>query len=208
MNRIFLLCAAMLLSACMGVARNTPPIAVYDFGLPAARVSPENNWSRLALEIRSPAWFDSLSVDYRLAYEDPLKQREYAGSRWAGAPGALISQHLQQQLGVVNVNSSTTASCLLRIDLQEFSQVFDSPLQSRGVLQGNVSLIDNKRQIVAEQQISLEKPAATPDAHGGVNALVVASSEFGKQLADWLANLEKKGVLKTCRPVPIPSAKS
>ena len=199
MRNVFVLLSALLLSACVGGARNTPSIAVYDFGLPAARLVADGTWSRLALEVRSPPWFDSLSVDYRLAYEDPLKQREYAGSRWAGAPGILLAQRLRQQLGTVSVTGNTLSLCLLRVELQEFSQVFDSPQRSRGVLQGSVSLIDVKRQLVAERQLAIEKPAATADAQGGIDALAAASTELGQLIADWLAGLEKAGTLKSCR---------
>ena len=199
MRNVFVLLSALLLSACVGGARNTPPIAVYDFGLPAARLVADGTWSRLALAVRSPPWFDSLSVDYRLAYEDPLKQHEYAGSRWAGAPGILLAQRLRQQLGTVSVTGNTLSLCLLRVELQEFSQVFDSPQRSRGVLQGSVSLIDVKRQLVAERQLAIEKPAATADAQGGIDALAAASTELGQLIADWLAGLEKAGTLKSCR---------
>ena len=88
--------------------------------------------------------------------------------------------------------------CLLKVELQEFSQIFDAPQQSRGVVQGGVSLIDGKRQVFAERQMTIERPAASADAHGGVGALVAASTEFGLQVADWLARLDKDGVLKRC----------
>jgi cholesterol transport system auxiliary component len=202
MTKILIVLAALLLGACVGGARNTPPMTVYDFGLPATRLVADGSWSKMALEVMSPSWFDSLNVDYRLAYDDPLKQREYAGSRWVGAPGTLLAQHLRQQLGVSGVTGGAVADCLLRIELQEFSQVFDSPQQSRGVLQGSVSLIDARRQILSERLVSIEKPALTADAQGGVSALVAASSELGRQLADWLARLDSDNTLKRCRSVP------
>ena len=202
MKRIAMLVAICLLSACTGIARNTPPVAVYDFGLPAARLVGDGTWSRLVLEVRSPAWFESLNVDYRLAYDDPLKPREYVGSRWAGAPGVLLAQRLRQQIGLVNAVGNPATDCLLRFELQEFSQIFDTPQQSRALLQGHVSLIDGKRQVLAERPVSLEKHAATADANGGVNALVAASTELGQQLADWLGRLDKNE-LGNCRPMLI-----
>ena len=202
MKRIAVLVAAGLLSACTGIAGNTPPVAVYDFGLPAARLVADGTWSRLALEVRSPVWFESLNVDYRLAYDEPLKQREYVGSRWAGAPGVMLAQGLRQQIGAVNATGNTVTDCLLRVELQEFSQIFDTPQQSRALLQGNVSLIDSKRQVLAERPVVIEIPAATADANGGVNALVAASTELGHQLADWLGRLDK-ATLGNCRPTPI-----
>jgi cholesterol transport system auxiliary component len=199
MNKILILLAASLLSACVGGARNEPPALVYDFGLPAKQLVDEGTWSRLALEVRSPPWIDTRNIDYRLAYEEPLKKREYAGSRWASSPGLLLAQQLRQQLGAVSAGGNAAADCLLRVELQEFSQVFDAPQKSRAVLQANVSLIDTRRQLVAQRQVAIEHQAATPDAHGGVNALVKASAELGQQLADWLASLDKSNTLKSCR---------
>jgi len=207
MNRILILLAVFFLNACVGGAKNVSPAVVYDFGLPATRLVTDGKWSRLALEVKSPPWFDSLNVDYRLAYDDPLKQREYAGSRWAGAPGVLLAQRLRQQLGTVSATGNLAADCLIRVELQEFSQVFDSPQQSRGVLQGSVSLIDAKRQLIAERQIAIHQPSLTADAQGGVNALVAASAELGQQLADWIASLDKAGAMKRCNPAQAGTAR-
>ncbi len=192
------LAACALLAACAGGTRNTRSAGTYDFGLPAARLATGASWSKLALEIRAPFWFDSLSIEYRLLYDDPLQLRSYAASRWAGAPGLLLAQRLRQQLGVLSGGGRTAVSCLLRLELQEFSQVFDTPLLSRGVLQGTASVLDARQQIVAERWLSIEQPAASADASGGVRALVSASDELGRQLAGWLQELEELGRLKHC----------
>jgi cholesterol transport system auxiliary component len=199
MNRCFVLLAALLLSACVGGAGNSVPSVTYDFGLPVARLAVGGAWPGLSLEVRSPPWFDSTNVDYRLAYADPLTRRQYVGSRWAGAPAQLIAQRLRQQLGVVSATANSATDCLIRVELQEFSQVFDSPQSSRGVLTASVSLIDGKRRVVAERLAVIDKPALGADASGGVQALVAASTEFGRLLSDWLLELEKNGGLKSCR---------
>ena len=193
MKRILIV--LLLLGGCAVGARNSPPLAVYDFGLPAARLPAAENWPRVALDVRSPAWFDSLNIDYRLAYDNPLKRREYADSRWAGAPGVLLAQRLRQQLGTVN--DSGSSACLLRVELQEFSQVFASPQQSQALIQANVQLFDARRQLLAARQLAVEAPAASADAPGGVKALVSASDDFGVQLASWLAGVDS--ARKTCR---------
>ena len=200
MKNVLTLLLALLVSACVGGgSRNASPSVVYDFGLPAMRLVGEDNWSGLALEVRSPVWFESLNVDYRLAYDDPLRHREYALSRWAGPPRALLTQGLKQQLGTVNAGGSPAANCLLRVELQEFSQVLDSPQSSRGVLQASVSLIDAQGQVIQELQVAIERPAPTADAQGGVNALVAAGTELGQQLVDWLASLGNDNVIAGCR---------
>jgi len=192
---------ALLLAACSTGGRNGSASAVYDFGMPAARIAGDGQWSRLALDVKAPHWLDSPAIDYRLSYEDPLKLREYSGSRWAGAPAQLIAQRLRQQLGVNGATSNTAVDCLLRFDLQEFSQVFDTEQGSRGVLHGNLGLFDARRQQLAGRRIAIERPAPASDARGGVGALVAASDELGNQIAAWLAELEQGGRLKTCRVI-------
>lgn len=199
MKRPYLVFLPLLLAACVGMPGNVPPVVIYDFGLPAKRLEASKTWPRLTLEVRAPAWFDSLNIDYRLAYDDPLKQREYAGSRWAGAPALLLGQRLRQQFGMAGLSENGSVDCLLRVELLEFSQIFDAPQQSRGVLEANVSLIDAKRQLIDEQRMSIEHKAETADAPGGVRALEAASLELGVRLADWLVLLDKKAVLKECR---------
>jgi cholesterol transport system auxiliary component len=200
MNRtIFslIILVSAVLSACVGTSKSNSSTVVYDFGLPAARLLPEGAGPKLMLEVKSPGWFDSLNIDYRLAYEDSLKQREYAASRWAANPGVLLGQSLRQQLGMTN---ALAADCVLKVELQEFSQVFDTPQLSHGLLLASVSLVSTKRQLIAERQISLRHTAASADASGGVRALVAASGELGQQLADWLLALDKQGELVSCRP--------
>ena len=199
MNRCLMFFAACLLSGCVGSMRNSPLAEVYDFGPPLEQVAEDGRWSNVLLEIRAPHWFDSRDIEYRLLYENPLQLRTYARSHWAAAPGLLLSQRLRQQLGFLGVGGQTLAGCLLRLELFEFSQVFDSPQNSRGILQGRAGILDAGRQFVAERRLAIAQPAATADAQGGVIALVAASEELGRELAAWLNDLEKRGRLKHCR---------
>ncbi|SDI58742.1 ABC-type transport auxiliary lipoprotein family protein [Propionivibrio dicarboxylicus] len=173
----------LLLSACAVGSRQLPPSAVYDFGLAGAAGADGGAWVGIALEVRTPPWFDALSIDYRLNYDDPLRPREYADSRWAANPGGLIAQRLRQSLGFPAAGA--TSVCLLRIDVQEFSHVFDAPTVSRGVLQGSMTLVDGKRRVVAERRLFVERAATRSDARGGVEALVRTVSGFQEELAAW-----------------------
>ena len=187
----------LFLSACGGI-RQVTPVAVYDFGLTSGQPGPEG-MAGIALEVRSPPWFDSLGVDYRLAYDDPLRPREYANARWAANPGVLLARRLVQQFGVSGVVGDTAAACLLRIELQEFSQVFDSPAASRGVIQAKLALVDGKRRTLAEKPVTVAVVAKTPDARGGVGALVLAVHDFQQVVAAWLAESRVGGAGPTCR---------
>lgn len=199
MKNLSILLAVLLLGACAGGANNGAPLAVYDFGMPANRPAGDDVWSKMALEIKAPSWFDSLNIQYRLAYEDPLKLRSYATSRWAGVPAQLLAQRLRQQLGVAGATGNAAVDCSLRLDLQEFSQVFDAPQHSRAVLHGSVSVLDARRRVLAARQLAVEQAATGGDARGGVAALVDASDELGRQLAGWLAALDRSGSLSSCR---------
>jgi cholesterol transport system auxiliary component len=64
--------------------------------------------------------------------------------------------------------------------------VFDAADKSRAVVRLRASLIRN-RGVVAQQAFSMEKASATPNAEGGVRALIAASDEAGNRLIDWLA---------------------
>lgn len=202
MKAISLVLCALLLAGCSTGGRNgTAASTIYDFGMPPVRIAGDGQWSRLAIDVKAPHWLDSPAIDYRLNYEDPLKLHEYSGSRWAGAPAQLIGQRLRQQLGVNGALGNTAVDCLLRFELQEFSQVFDSAQGSRGVLHGSLGLFDARRQLLAGRRVAVERPASTPDARGGVGALVAASDELGIQIAAWLAELEQGGRLQACRVI-------
>jgi len=191
-KKFIALLSAVLLSACVNAPVGRTSVIVYDFGLPAVPAKVNEGWSELMLDVKSPAWADSPHIHYRLAYENALKRREYGESRWAGAPAVLLAQRLRQQLGLMDGNVNATVGCRLNLELHEFTQMFDSPQQSRGVLLADISLIDARRERVAGRRFLIDQPAATPDASGGVAALVSAGDELARQMADWLEN-EKVG---------------
>lgn len=173
------------------------PLAVYDFGPAAASLHAVPRKHPLALEVRAPLWFDSQGIDYRLAYEDVARLREYARARWAGPPVQLIQQRLIQQLGL-SMAGQSQARCLLRIEITEFSQIFATTSESRGVLQGRVVLLDRSRQQQAELLLNLEKPSPSPDARGGVAALTGTVDQLAADLADWEQRLLKAGSAGGC----------
>lgn len=194
--------AIALLAGCAASPSAVQP-TVYDFGLPVSALAGQGGAGAeamsLAVDVHTPPWFDSPGIDYRLAYDDPLKRREYADSRWAANPGQLLTQRLRQQLGAPDAAGAAEA-CTLRIELQEFSQVFDSPQHSRALLQATAILTDATRRVIAERRFVTEKNAATPDARGGVGALVETGNALGQQLADWLGTLNAQSAGRSlCR---------
>ena len=49
------------------------------------------------------------------------------------------------------------------------------------------------------QVVRTSAPAATPDARGGVGALVAASTELGLRLSSWLDRLNEQNTPGICR---------
>lgn len=168
-----------------------PDVTSYDFG-PAPEQGPARS-SRQALvvhEISAPAWLDSPFMHYRLAYQDAARPKAYADSRWVMSPAALLSNRLRGQLvasgarGVLQPGDGARTRYALRVELEEFIQVFDAPGKSRGVVQMRALVMDN-RDLVAQRSFRVERTARTPDAEGGVRALIAASEDAIGLLIAW-----------------------
>lgn len=196
--RKLLLISCLLLSACFtaGKRGGDASPAVYDLGPPAARQS-ASGIQPLAIEVRAPYWLDSLGIHYRLAYAEPGRLREYAQARWAAPPATLVQQRLAQQLGLVPMGQGG-AGCLLRLELDEFSQVFAAPQESHGVLQARLALFDRSRNRLAERTVKIERPAPSQDSRGGLAALSAAVEQLGGELGRWQEELAGGGRLKSC----------
>lgn len=196
------LAAILALTACATLPE--PPVrpAVYDFGpgmlaLPAAnRMAP---LPPITLgEVEAPASLDSTAVLYRLAYADAQQLRPYALARWSMPPAQLVRQRLRESLGqrrsVLNVGEPAGASAqLLRVELEEFSQLFETAGKSTGLVRLRVTLSDQRggtEQLRAQRSFVVQRPAASADATGGVRALTVAADAAIDELAQWLAQAQ------------------
>lgn len=150
---------------------------IYDFGpLPAQRQVPDRRIP-MALEVKLPLWFDSLGITYRLMYAEPARLREYTRARWAGPVSQMIQRKLIRQLGFVP-SGQGRANCLLRIEIDEFSQTFATTDQSDAILQGSMRWLDRKRGLLHERPFGFVLAGETPDARGGVAALTALISQL------------------------------
>lgn len=180
-----------------------PPSALYDFGLlPEQPARPALLQALLAVpDPSAPGWLDSTSMLYRLAYADGGQPRVYSLSRWAAPPAELIGARLRSRLarivepGLASVRDGVAGEYVVRIDLEEFSQVFDTPSASRGVLRARATLIAGaRRSTIARRAFAFERPAPSADATGGAAALAAAGNDLVEAVIDWLAaELPRKG---------------
>lgn len=183
-----------LLSGCALGPQARDAMVSYDFGL--ARTdkdpSPRLHQDLVVAAVSAPAWMDNAGIYYRLAYQDVTRPQAYALSHWVMSPAALLGQRLRASIartstaGVFTPGDGVRSGYTLRLELDEFSQVFDAADRSRAVLQLRASLM-RQREVVAQQSFSLERAATMPNAEGGVRALIAASDDAGEKLVDWLA---------------------
>lgn len=166
--------------------------ASYDFGPPPeGRQAAGLRHALLVHDVSAPAWLDSPFIFYRLAYQDATRPQAYADSRWVTSPVELFTNRLRRQLvasggGIIQPGDDARAKYALRVDLEEFIQVFEAPGKSKAVVRFRASVMGN-RSLTAQRSFSVERPAKTPDAEGGVRALIVASDEAVDELIGWTA---------------------
>lgn len=200
--------ALFLLMALAGCAALPEPPArpvLYDFGpglqapAPATKRAP---LPPLALEtVDNASLPDGVSaVYYRLAYADAQQLRPYQAARWSQSPLQLMRESLQAQLGqrravIGTAGAMATARAegqppaVLRVELEEFSQVFASPAQSAGLVRLRATLTRPSAQgenLLAQRLFIAQQPAASPDAAGGTRAIAQAAEQVAQEVAQWL----------------------
>lgn len=201
----------LLVGALAGCALPVPPVrpAVYDFGpgelAPPAAISATRLAPLAVAEVEAAPALDSTAVLYRLAYANAQQLQPYALARWSMTPAQLVRQRLRERLGQrrallsadggaagVAGASSGPAPLILRLELEEFSQLFEAPQQSVGLLRLRATLLQAKpggEQLLAQRSLIVQRPAATPDAPGGVRALSAATEAAVQELEQWLLAL-------------------
>jgi cholesterol transport system auxiliary component len=182
---------AWALTAC---AVPTPPVArtVYDFGPLSAdtRGSTPATSPPLALaDIEASPALDSTDVQYRFAYANAQELRPYTLARWSMPPALLVQQRVRTALaahGPVLVPGEASPAFTLKLELEEFSQVFDAPGRSQGVLQLRATLLKGTT-LAAQHSFSARAQAPSADVAGGTLALSKATDQAAAELADWVA---------------------
>lgn len=197
--RALFLCMSLVLGACTPL-QPQPRALVYDFGPGPVTTSPTNRMAPLPTlvlaEVDANAALDSTAVLYRLAYSDAQQLRPYAQARWSMAPAQLLRQRLREQLGqrraVLNAAQGMVAppaALSLHLELDEFSQLFESTSQSSGLVRLRATIgqaAGGTERLVAQRSFVVQRPASTADAAGGVRALTAATDAVIAEVEQWL----------------------
>jgi cholesterol transport system auxiliary component len=178
------------LAAWLG-ACSTPAPADHqlDFGLPPSPATPEPRLAGLFAQVQvlAPSWLEGTAIDYRLAYETPGELHGYALNHWVAPPAVLLAQRVQQRLaGAMERAPPGLADLQLRVDLEEFTQVFDDPQSSHVALQARASLLDRRQRVLlATRRFDLQRPAPQASAAGAAAGLREAADDFARELLAW-----------------------
>jgi cholesterol transport system auxiliary component len=174
---------AVALTACSVVPPAPPLPALFDFGIAPALAAPAG--APGTVQVSAPPWLDGTAMLYRLAYGDASRLASYRDSRWAAPPAALLQERLKQRLArAAGAGSAST----LRVEVEEFCQVFETPTSSRATVRVRAALLEAGTGRVLRQQAFAEEVAATTaDAPGGARALVQASDAALARVIDWAA---------------------
>jgi cholesterol transport system auxiliary component len=193
---VIALSSSLLLAAC---ATDTKSVALFDLG-PLHAQTPINAGAPLPAisiaDIKAPPWLDSQAMFYRLNYANDLQPRPYSASKWTMAPAQLFQLRLKARLSqaggvVVPASDGAVNLPVLRIDVDDFSQGFDSAGQSSANIAMRASVFDG-RILRAQKMFVKQLPAASADAQGGAAALATASDAIINEMAVWLATLPLK----------------
>lgn len=189
----------LVITAC-ALPQQRPPPALYDFGagplaLPAPAPLPALALPALALsDVQASAALDGTALHYRLAYADAQQLRAYGLARWAMPPARLVQQRLREQLGQQRavLNPGEGAPRVLQVELEEFSQVFETPDRSTGLLRLRATVLQTSAsgdKLVAQRSVLVQRPASSADAPGGVRALTAATDAAVEEIGQWLRQL-------------------
>jgi cholesterol transport system auxiliary component len=181
--------AVGVLAGCAGSSK--VPDTRYDFGpAPVAQTASTAMPTIKVLAVGAPETMASDKIIYRLSYADAQQTASYANSHWTMNPSELLTQRLRNALslrGTVLTGGDAVSAPVLRVDLSEFEQIFDSQTQSHGSVIVRATLT-YRGKVLAQQTFTASVPAKSADAVGGAQALAAASDDVVAQISSWLGS--------------------
>lgn len=180
--------------------------SMYDFGPGVLSTQPAARQAALpplAIEdiATSGGALDNMAVLYRLGYEDAQQLRPYSRARWSMPPAQLVHQRLREKLSqrravfragsslALNRGQSAVLPYKLRLELEEFSQLFTAPDASVGLIRLRATVVEvtsSGEKLMGQRNVVVQRPAASADAPGGVRALTEATDAAIEELDQWL----------------------
>lgn len=178
----------LALAACNGLAVPPRPVALYDLGLTEPLDLPAGRAPAQIL-LNAPSWLNSSAMQYKLEWDQSSRRRTFLESRWVANPLELLSRSLDR--AILGATTGTN-QCRMRVELDEFIQIFDSADSGRAELIARASWLPARGdRILATREFRLSKPTVAATAERGVEALKDLSSELARGIAGWLDELDR-----------------
>ena len=213
--RLIFMASAVFLAACSALPNKPVRTLMYDFGpglvLPSsagalAAQTAQTGLPAIALDDLTTVGgaIDNQSLLYRLAYTDAQQLRPYSQARWSMAPAELVQQRLRETLSqrravfsagdgaALNRDQNPVLPLLLKVQLQEFSQLFSAPDASVGLIRLQATLLELTpagEKLIFQRSLVVQRAATTQDAAGGARALALATDAAIAQLDTWLQSV-------------------
>ncbi|MFM0163999.1 ABC-type transport auxiliary lipoprotein family protein [Paraburkholderia sediminicola] len=182
-----LLAFGVLAAGCAGNPAALSDIR-YDFGPPNPAASAGTLPAVKVLEVSAPDNLESDKLIYRLSYADAQQTASYANSHWTMAPSQLLTQRLRGALssrGTVLTGADGVRAPVLKVDLSEFEQIFDSQSESHAAVTARATLTQSGK-VISQRTFIARAPSSSADAAGGAQALAAASDDLVAQISAWL----------------------
>ncbi|ABE28778.1 hypothetical protein DR64_1899 [Paraburkholderia xenovorans LB400] len=182
-----LLAFGVLATGCAGTPAAISDIR-YDFGPPAPAASAGTSPAVKVLDVTAPDVLESDKLMYRLSYADAQQTASYANSHWTMTPSQLLTQRLRGALssrGTVLTGADGVSAPVLKVELSEFEQVFDSQSKSHAAVTARATLTQGGK-VLGQRTFIARAPSSSGDAAGGAQALATASDDLVAQIGAWL----------------------
>lgn len=195
-----------LVAGCSVLPKPPSRVDIFDFG-PGLTKTAEASQPATPLPPIALADFTSAGVPdgrsalfYRLAYSNAQMLYPYTQARWSQPPTTLMQLAVRDRLGVrrsviygdQNIDQQIKGGqspTVLRAEVEEFSQVFQSEKDSVGLVRVRVSMVDSLKagdELIGQRVFVAQRPAPTPDAAGGAKALSDAAAQVADEIAQWV----------------------
>ena len=179
----------------------------YDFGLvdtkdvqghqaEAGVMSGKKPFTIALAEIAVAPPLDSTTMWYRLNYDNGQQLKAYANARWSTPPAQLFAQRLKIQsvssgLQLMTTNDSISGVPVLRIEIDEFSHVFNT-LSDNHAHVSLRAMLTKGNVLLGQRQFTRQVAGKTADAAGGAHAMQEACDLVINDIQQWLTQVTTK----------------
>lgn len=193
-HRVLAMVGVLTLGGCVAPG-GVNPMESYDLGpVAGGPVQPVPGLREVRVE--SASWLESRAIQYRLNFDHPARRQSYTAARWVAPPAELLQRYLERRL------VGEGGRCVLKIELNEWVQVFASPQQTAATIVIRARLLSLRGETLATRHFDLTSNAVPPNSRGAVAGAGEAVRMAERSVGAWLAG--ETELAQSCRRHPLP----